>query len=159
GDMSQVTAKLETKRKAAAVNLVGTPYMDDDGTKLHVGIHIGSDAWPFGPGISAQVSANFVQDVTVPQQTTADSAYQAALEDWHTRSKDWEAARDAAMAAAYAAADEFEKEMRQNLSPINEMISQIIGMEFQPAERDTVSEVEFWQRVFDWERASFLTYP
>jgi hypothetical protein len=124
-----------------------------------VGIHIGSDAWPFGPGISAQVSANFVQDVTVPQQTTADSAYQAALEDWQARSKEWEADRNAAIAAANAAASEFETEMRQNLSPINEMISQIVGTEFDPAVRETVAEVEFWQRVFDWERASFRTYP
>jgi hypothetical protein len=159
GDLAEVKPTLETKRTAAAASLVGMPYMDDDGTQLHVGIHIGSDAWPFGPGISAQVSANFVQDVTVPQKTTSDSAYQAALEDWQSRCKDWEAARDDAMAAAYAAADAFEQAMRQNLSPINEMISQIVGLEFQPEERETVSEVEFWQRAFDWERASFVTYP
>jgi hypothetical protein len=126
---------------------------------VRVRVHIGASERPWSPGIVFQVLVNCIQDVTTPGNAANDSTYQAALEDYRTRLGDWETARDAALTQANAAADAFEQQTRAQLSPVNEMVSQIIEQHFPPGVRDEEWEVEYWQRLFDWERASVVTYP
>jgi len=67
--------------------------------------------------------------------------------------------REAALEAARVAANEFEARLRRGLSPVNEMVSQIIEQHFPANVRDECWEIDYWQRIFDWERASFVAYP
>jgi hypothetical protein len=39
------------------------------------------------------------------------------------------------------------------------MMSQVIEQRFANSYRDEYWEIEYWQRIFDWERASFVAYP
>ena len=157
GNTSNIGIDLQTKRTQVSNWVVGTPVMRDG--NLRVRIHIGTGSWLFGPGISFQVGVGCYKDVTVTANTGKDAAYLAAVEDWRTRMKEWQDLHDRTLVEANAAADAFEQEMRSELSPVNEMISQIVEEEFDKAVRDEIWEVEYWQRLFDWERASFVTYP
>jgi hypothetical protein len=157
GTTANITIELDTKRTSVSRWVVGTPLMVDG--KLRVRIHIGTGSWLFGPGINFQIKITCFKDVTVTGQAGEDAAYLAALEDWRTRMKEWTELHDQTLQEANEAADAFEQQMRRELSPVNEMISQIVEEEFDKAVRDDIWEVEYWQRLFDWERASFVTYP
>jgi hypothetical protein len=152
-----------TKRKQEDVSrwVVGTPYSFQDGgaNKLRVRVHIGAPVWVNGPSISFQVGATFNQDVTITEHSTGDTKYADDLAAYRTALKAWTDQRDAALAAANEAADAFEKSMINGLSPINEMVSQVIELYFPASVRDECWEIDFWQRLFDWERAAFVAYP
>lgn len=137
--------------------VTGIPLVVDGG--LRVRVHIGAQEKAFAPPIVFQVVITCIQDVVTQSNAAQDAAYQAALEDYRTRMGEWETLRDQALAQAQQAADEFEQQTRAQLSPVNEMVSQIIEQHFPPGVRDEEWEVEYWQRLFDWERASVVTYP
>jgi len=141
--------------------IVGIPYVipDEGGNKLRVRIHIGAPPWLNGPGISFQVGATFYKDVTITPQVGENTKYNDDLVTYRTLLKEWTDQRDAALAAANEAADAFEKRMVDGLSPVNEMVSQIIEQHFPASVRDECWEIDYWQRLFDWERASFIAYP
>jgi hypothetical protein len=153
-----------TKRDQEHVTreLVGSPYPTVDGggnRALRVRIHIGARPWFGGPGISFQVSAMFFKDVTIAGQIAEDTKYNADLTAFRTALSQWTENRDAARTAAQAAGDAFEKQLVDGLSPVNEMISQLIEQHFPTRVRDECWEIDYWQRIFDWERASFVAYP
>lgn len=60
---------------------------------------------------------------------------------------------------AHESAKAFEKRMVATLNPVNEMVSQIIEQDFPASVRDELWEIDYWQRLCDWERASFVAYP
>jgi PHD/YefM family antitoxin component YafN of YafNO toxin-antitoxin module len=157
GSVGEIQVLLDTKRTNVAANIVGNPVPIAGG--LRVRVHVGAGSWFMGPGISIQVGVTCFKDVTITNKAAENTGYLAAVEDWRMQTKEWERQRDEALEHANAAADAFAAEMRAKLSPVNEMISQIIEDEFDTDVRDEVWEVEYWQRLFDWERASFVTYP
>ena len=165
GDREFVESNIEiiTRRPQEGVgrNLVGTPYpvQEEAASKLRVTVHIGAPSWIGGPGISIQVKARFYREVTVTDKSGEDTKYNDDLAAYRTALKEWADDRDEAIAAAQTAADEFEARMLADLSPVSEMVSQIIEQHFSPGVRDEAWEIEYWQRLFDWERASFVAYP
>jgi hypothetical protein len=144
-----------------AYYLYGTPYMTNEGggDKLAVTVHIGAPSWIGGPGIQFQLGARFKEEVTLTAQDNNDSKYQDDLAAYRTALSDWAQKRDDIIAQALKDADAFEANMMQALSPINEMLSQIIEQRFPANVRDECWEIDYWQRLFDWERASFAAYP
>ncbi|MEU4794069.1 hypothetical protein AB0F95_30625 [Micromonospora tulbaghiae] len=92
-------------------------------------------------------------------QTADDAAYNALVAGYLTDLQEWQDRRDEALAAAETAGDEFEARLRAGFSPVNEMVSQIVEAHFPASVRDEAWEIDFWHRVFDWERASFVAYP
>src|SRR5262249_16753019 len=60
---------------------------------------------------------------------------------------------------ARAAAEEWERTMVRNLNPVVEMLNQLIKRSFPPNVRDEGWEIDLWQQVFDWQRASYIAYP
>ncbi|MET3699408.1 hypothetical protein SAMN05877753_11147 [Bacillus oleivorans] len=164
GDVSKVGINIITRREQKDVSrwIVGmpTPTLDGSGRQvLRVTVHIGAKSWLFGPGIQVQISASFYKKVTVSEQTAENTAYNDAIADYRIRLKEWEDERDAAIASANQEADAFEKRMVETLSPVNEMVSQVIEKYFPAGVRDEIWEIDYWQRLFDWERASFVAYP
>jgi hypothetical protein len=165
GDVNAVSDSLQvfTKRPINTIShwIVGLPYPTEDegGKKLRVRVHIGAPSWMGGPGIDYQVAARFTKKITINQQLGEDTKYNDDLATYRTLLKDWTDKRDAALAAAQKAADAFEQRMIAGLSPVNEMVSQIIEQHFPAGVRDECWEIDYWQRVFDWDRASFVAYP
>lgn len=163
GNVSTVEASINviTDRPKVSRGVKGIPYViqNESGNNLRVCVHIGASEWLRGPGIKFQVGATFYKDVTITQQAGENTKYNDDLADYRTRLKAWTDQRDATLAAANEAADAFEKRMADGLSPLNEMISQIIEQHFPPSVRDECWEIDYWQRLFDWERASFIAYP
>ncbi|MBQ1066101.1 hypothetical protein [Micromonospora sp. D75] len=146
---------------AIAAQVVGVPVVTEaDGRPvLRVRIHVGAASWLGGPGAQAQIAAGFRRTPTVVDQTADDAAYNALVAGYLTDLQEWQDRRDAALAAAETAGDEFEARLRAGFSPVNEMVSQIVEAHFPASVRDEAWEIDFWHRVFDWERASFVAYP
>jgi hypothetical protein len=160
GDPTSVVADdSATERTAGTYNVrvFGTPVLVSNGVRVVVRVEAGER--PSAPPIYFQVGVMVVQDVTISGSAGADVAYQAALEEWRSRAKDWADSRDAAIDRAVKAGDTFERDAFEGLSIVNEVISQIVDRFFHPSVRDDVWEIDFWQRLFEWERASFVTYP
>jgi hypothetical protein len=42
---------------------------------------------------------------------------------------------------------------------MNEIIAQVVERQFPASVRDEMWEIDYWQRLFDWERATFVAYP
>lgn len=163
-DTSAITNSIQlvTGRDPTTISttLIGAPWMGNDGgDKLTLTIRIEAPPWVGGPGIQFQVGARFNQQVTVTAQDNSDTKYQDDLAAYRTALSDWAQKRDEIMAQALQGADTFEASMLQALSPVNEMISQIIEQRFPANVRDECWEIDYWQRLFDWERASFAAYP
>lgn len=159
GDTGFVQDNIEiiSRRPKVSRWITGTPYPTDGGLKVRV--HIGADSWFGGPGIDFQVKARFREKPTIVQETGENTKYNDDLAAYRTALKAWEDARDAAVRAAREEGDAFEARLRQGLNPVNEMVSQIIEQRFPASVRDECWEIEHWQRVFDWERASFEAFP
>lgn len=159
GKIDKDNIKFSTARTAGTFygDISGIPVYN--GSSLSVTVHIGAQERPSSPPIYFQVEITALKDLVVGGMAGQDPGYQAALDAWRASVKDWENARDDLLSKAHADADAFEEQARAHLSPVNEMLSQIIGTAFDPVLRDDASEIEFWQRVFDWERASILTFP
>lgn len=165
GDVGTVAASINviTKRPQETISrwIVGAPYpaTDDGGGKLRVRVHIGAPPWLGGPGIDFQVSARIVEKVTSTQTVGEDTKYNDDLAAYRTALKEWADNRDDALEQARQDADAFEQRLKAGLSPVNEMVSQIIDQHFPASVRDECWEIDYWQRIFDWERASFTAYP
>lgn len=163
GNVNNVNINVSTMRDQKDVSrwIVGMPIpiQDEGGNKLRVTVHIGAKMWIGGPGIKFQVSAGFYKDVTITQQVGENTIYNEALADYRIRLEEWEDQRNDVLAKAHETADAFEKRMIETLNPVNEMVSQIIEQYFPPSVRDEIWEIDYWQRLFDWERASFVAYP
>ncbi len=165
GNVSTVEASINviTNRQQNTVSrgVKGIPYaiQNEGGNNLRVCVHIGASEWLGGPGIKFQVGATFYKDVSTTQQAGENKKYDDDLAAYRTALKEWTDQRDAALVAANEAADAFEKRMVDGLSPVNEMVSQIIEQHFPASVRDECWEIDYWQRLFDWERASFNAYP
>jgi hypothetical protein len=139
-------------------NIVGTPYMVE-GNALRVRVHIGAPSWVGGPGISFQVSVNTYQDVTITDKAGTDTKYADDLAMYRTSLKQWQDNRDSVLGAAQQAADARVAQLLAQLSPVNEMIAQLIERLFPASVRDEMWEIDYWQRLFDWERATYVAYP
>lgn len=163
-DLQAVKDSLQifTRRKQEDVSrwIVGLPTpRQEDGYKLRVKVHIGAPSWVGGPGISFQVGARGRKKVTVTQDNSQNAKYNDDLATYRTHQKEWQDKVDATLEQAEKEAKAFEERMLRGLSPISEMVSQIIQMQFPPNVRDECWEIDYWQRLFDWERASFVPYP
>ncbi|WP_030242178.1 MULTISPECIES: hypothetical protein [unclassified Streptomyces] len=141
--------------------VVGTPYPTaaDGASVLRVRVHIGAPSWMGGPGIELQVKARFREKPTIVQQVGVDTKYNDDLATYRTALKAWNDERDAAIETARQAGDSLELKLKRGLNPVNEMVSQIIEQHFPASVRDECWEIDYWQRIFDWERASFVAYP
>jgi hypothetical protein len=131
------------------------------GSALRVVVHVGAqeDAWNRRM-IEVQLSARFLpKPVESPLPSTEKEVEQAAA--YSTALRDWEARCDELRAQARQEADDWEATMLRNLNPVAEIVDQLIKKyEYFPAEvRDAAGEVDLWQKLFDWERASYVPYP
>jgi len=99
------------------------------------------------------------QDVAITDKSSEDSTYASALTGYQTRLKQWEDNRDSVLASAQKQADERVQQQLAQVNPVNEMISQIIEREFPASVRDEMWEIDYWQRLFEWDRAAFVAYP
>ncbi|MBU2667489.1 hypothetical protein KOI35_28650 [Actinoplanes bogorensis] len=162
-DFIRANVNLITRRPpdSIAARVVGAPLVtsSDGGTVVRVRVHVGAAMWIGGPGADVQVAANFQQAPTNAGQNADDAAYNALVAAYVTGLQEWTDKRDELLAAAAIAADEFEARLRAGFSPVNEMISQIVAEHFPAGVRDEAWEIDLWNRVFDWERASFVSYP
>ncbi|TDU90345.1 hypothetical protein EV138_3931 [Kribbella voronezhensis] len=162
-DFIEQNINVITRRPQETVSryVVGTPYPTsaDGGSVLRVRVHIGCPSWLGGPGIELQLKARFREKSTIVQQVGEDTKYNADLAAYRTALQAWNDKRDAALEQAHADADALELRMKRGLEPVNEMISQIIEQRFPAGVRDECWEIDYWQRIFDWERASFVAYP
>jgi hypothetical protein len=140
--------------------LVGRPFqLADAGNVLRTTVHIGIGSGLFESGVSIQVGATFVKKRPLAEKSAETTAYNAAISAYLIAVQQWEATAASITAAAHKAADIFEQQAVARLSPVTEMISLIITEHFPTAVRDECWEVDYWQRIFDWERASFVAYP
>jgi hypothetical protein len=132
-----------------------------EGSALRVVVHVGafSDIRWGGPRmIEFQVHVLMAGKAnTAPPPP--DSAAAAALAEYNVAVRDWEATCEEQRAAARRAADTWEQTMRRNVNPVVEMVSQIIKGSFPATVRDEGWEIDLWQKLFDWERASYVAYP
>jgi hypothetical protein len=160
GDMTKVHVTLYSKRPAHTIggSIKGLPIMVN-GSTLRVTVHIGAGVWFGGPGIDYQVQVGTVKETPLPERASQDEAYNNAVLSYQTAHRDWEDKREAALAAGRAEGERRVQEMRAQLSPVNEMIGQLIEREFPPSHRDEVWEIDQWQRMFEWQRATYITYP
>jgi hypothetical protein len=129
------------------------------GSALRVTVHVGAqeDAW-LRRMIEFQVSARFLtKPVQSPLPTREEAAEQAAAYSLAVR--EWEARCDELRAEAKKAADAWEATMLRNLSPVAEIVDQLIKDKFPTQVRNTGWEIDLWQKLFDWERASYVAYP
>ncbi|MCZ7434835.1 hypothetical protein O7598_00330 [Micromonospora sp. WMMC241] len=165
GDIETIRQNLNliTRRPPSgiAARVVGVPLVTDaDGRPvLRVRVHVGAASWLGGPGADVQLAAMFRRTPSVVNQNADDAAYNALVAGYLTDLKEWQDRRDEALADAETAGDDFEARLRAGFSPVNEMVSQIVDTHFPASVRDEAWEIDFWHRVFDWERASFVTYP
>lgn len=160
-DEGVVNIAVISDRSPVNKSVVGTPYTvhDDTGSKLRVLVHIDTTPWMGGPPVNFQASANFTKVVTIAVAVADDAKYADDIAAYRTLQKEWADKKDEALAKAHQDGDAFEATLLDGLNPVGEMISQIVARDFPAAYRDEAWEVDFWQRVFDWERASFVCYP
>jgi hypothetical protein len=131
------------------------------GSALRVLVHVGAqeDAWKRRM-IEVQLSARFTaKPVESPLPATEKEAEQAAA--YATAVRDWETRCDELRAQAKKEADDWEAMMLRNLNPISEIVDQLIKDQryFPTDRRDSAYEIDLWQKLFDWERASYVPYP
>ena len=158
-DIVKANLQLITQRTQAAADIVGMPFatQGDKGSVLRVKVHVGSAVWVNGPGIQIQVGAQFTKTTTTT--TTQDSQYADALAAYQTSLQDWNDKEADVMAKAEADADALEQTLYAQLNPVNELVKGLVQTSFPPAVRDECWEIDCWQKVFDWERASYVLYP
>jgi hypothetical protein len=159
-DIQGIHVTLFSKRPADTIGagVVGIPFMVE-GNKLRVRVHIGARMWIGGPGIQYQVQVNTFKENPPDQQASQDEGYNTALLSYQTALKDWQDKRDEALRVAQDLGEQRAQQMRQQLNPVNEIISQVIDREFPPSRRDEMWEIDLWQRMFEWQRAAYLAFP
>jgi len=126
---------------------------------LRVVVHVGamSDAWRRAQ-IELQVNVWFVPK-PVSSAALPDDKAAEALATYQTTLHDWEAKCEELRDLARKSAADWEAAMLRNLNPLSEMMNQIIKQTFPPNVRDEGWEIDLWQKLFDWERASYIAYP
>jgi len=125
-----------------------------------VQVHIGAGEWlGGGPGISVQVGAWFSQAPSPTEKVQENTKYNDDLIAYRTALRDWEAKKEEISEQARADAKAWASKMIGQVNPVNELIQSIIGQYFPANFRDEAWEIEFWQSLFDWERASYVTFP
>jgi hypothetical protein len=163
GVQENISLTVDTQRTDYTAALKGIPIVasSEGGTVLRVIVHIGAPVFLGGPKIFFQVGARFIKVKTpgVTDQAAEDAAYAAAVADYATALRAWEDKRDTIMQDAYAASEAWEAEMLRQLNPVIEMINEVIKAIFPPSVRDELWEIDLWQRLFDWEQASYVAYP
>jgi hypothetical protein len=130
----------------------------DDAVVLRVPVHVGAKAKPLGPGIELQVSARFVKKPPSAAGAAVDPKYTDDLAAYRLKLRDWETMVDERRAAGNTEADEWEAGMLASLNPVGEIVVELIR-KVNDEERNDAWEIELIQRIFEWERASFTTYP
>jgi hypothetical protein len=108
--------------------------------------------------IELQVNVWFVPK-PVPNTAPPDEKAAEELAQYRVAVNDWETKCAEQRALARKAAGEWAATMLANLNPVSEMVNQIIKREFLPNVRDDGWEIDLWQKLFDWERASYVAYP
>jgi hypothetical protein len=113
------------------------------------------------------VEADFDPDPATHPQL---QSLQTELKEWRTKMDTWETNKDTLLKGArdkgVQAADAWEQEMLKKLNPLAEMMNRVIQHYFPAAIRDIDGdqvtegwEIDFWQKLFDWDAASYVLYP
>lgn len=161
GSTDNMQVRVDTTRTDYDVHIKGIPVpaSAEGGTVLRAVVHVGAPVWIGGPRIYFQIGARFTKTPTLPDQTAENAQYAAAVAEYETALRAWEDKRDQIMEAARLAADAWKAQMLRQLNPVFELINQLIKASFPPAVRDELWEIDLWQRLFDWEQASYEAYP
>lgn len=95
--------------------------------------------------------------------SAADAAYAAKLAKYQEDLAAWKAQRDAAIAEAGARAKAEWKKMRAEILARTNIIQEVVGalveQAFPMAARDEPWELDFWERIFDFDNVSVRFYP
>jgi hypothetical protein len=161
---ADVTGSLKTSTvnvsKGVSASVVGDPWVEDGQLKVivHVGCKTSYDRGDVGKSshIYLMVSATFTQTSSDP---VADANYNTAFADYVTRHKDWEDSVAKARADAATAADTWEQTMLDGSNPVNELVNRLITEHFAIDVRDEGAEIDLWQRIFQWDGASYVLFP
>ncbi|NKE72896.1 hypothetical protein [Candidatus Manganitrophus noduliformans] len=90
-------------------------------------------------------------------------AYKADLDEWKIEHDKWKGDKDTLLKDAHEkgveAANDWEQETLKQHNPIAEMMNIIINKYFTPSVRDEGWEIDMWQKLFDWDAASYVLYP
>lgn len=136
-----------------------TAYPWPRDTNLIVPVHIGAPDGGPGRHIFVQVGAQFKKNQPVTDRANEDAKYKDDLAAYRTQLKEWNDNTAKILEQAWKDADAWEQMMVKSVNPITEMINQIIQKIFPPSVRDECWEIDLWQKIFDWERASYVVYP
>ncbi|MFO1204590.1 MAG: hypothetical protein U1E63_02425 [Burkholderiales bacterium] len=129
------------------------------GSALRVVVHVGAMSDPVRRAqIELQVNVWFVPK-PLPSTAPPDDKAAEELAQYRIALNDWEAKCEEQRALARKAADDWAAAMLRSLNPVSEMVNQIIKQSFPPNVRDEGWEIDLWQKLFDWERASYVAYP
>ncbi|HHT9104250.1 MAG TPA: hypothetical protein ACFYD7_00050 [Candidatus Wujingus californicus] len=131
---------------------------------VHVGIEdcrnpVKPQWWQAVGTATITLTANFLPT----PDTAADVAYTAALAQYRQAFADWKAKRDAALAEATARAETQWQQIRANLiaraNIVQEVVGALIEQAFPRSVRDEPWELDFWERIFDFDNVSVRFYP
>ena len=131
---------------------------------VHVGIEdchnpIKPQWWQAVGTATITVTASFLPT----SDSAADAAYADKLAKYQTDLAAWKAQRDAAVAEATAKAEENWKKMRAGIlaktNIVQEVVGALIEQAFPTSVRDQPWELDFWERIFDFDNASVRFYP
>jgi hypothetical protein len=128
------------------------------GSALRVVVHIGAGADAFRRRM-IQIQVNVLLVPKRDQAPASDPQADQELAAYQMAVRDWEATCDRLRDDAHSAAGEWEQTMMRNLNPVVEMVNQLIKNSFPPNVRDEGWEIDLWQQLFDWQRASYVPYP
>lgn len=161
-NLNLITKRPNSGGGSARAEIKGVPIeMSDQGGKntLRVTVHVDAALDFLVTPISFQVGAQFNKTLAVTAATNEDAKYKDSLVLFHTKLKEWEDNVAKVMAQAQKDADTWEEGIMKTMNPLTEMINCIIQQLFPPAVRDECWEIELWQKLFDWDRASYVVYP
>lgn len=144
-----------------AESVIGDAWIADGALKVivHVGVH---NVYESGGDIGKssrlylQIGARFKFVATT---VVDDAIYKDAYAAYLTKQKEWSDNADKARAQAKADAETWEVEVLKTANPVAELVNRLIVTHFPLSIRDEGVEIEFWQRVFQWDAASYVLYP
>lgn len=141
------------------VYVSGTPWAAEG--SLVVPVHVGAPDGGAGRHIFLQVKAQLKEIPAAADRAREDTKYNDDLAAWRTALKDWNDKAAQAREKGQKEADAWEQEMLQTANPLAEMIGAIVQNEdnFPAAVRDECWEIDLWQKVFEWDRASYAAFP
>lgn len=154
----RVSTVYVTGSPTAAV--VGTPWSEGSLLKVMVSVNL-KNAWDRGDvnkpsKIYLMVGANLTQ--TTPDPVDA-AAYTAAYAQFVTQHQAWAEDADKRRAGAADEAAAWEASMLESSSPVNELVNRLISDNFRSDIQDAGAAIELWQRIFQWDAASYVLYP